>query len=155
MIGLMRFSSWYLSLPLVAAAALSACDGSECEGDCVCRGTECQCPDSGDCRVDCAADCNLACTGSGDCDFACGDGCVATCPGSGFCAVEVGVAGSVDCTGSGNCNVVCHGDCTVGCPGSGDCTVRCAEGATCNLDRCSGTITECPDRVQVCGGGCP
>jgi hypothetical protein len=143
------------TVTLVAALFAGGCHGSECEGDCECRGTECQCPSSGDCLVDCAADCDLACTGSGDCDFVCGPDCAASCPGSGMCLLDVGAASSVSCTGSGGCDVACHGDCTVDCPGSGVCVARCAEGAVCTFDRCSGEVVECPGRVQVCNGSCP
>jgi len=144
----------FATLFALASFALVGCEGSACEGDCVCRGAECACPSSGDCRVDCAGDCDLACTGSGNCDFTCGAGCLATCPGSGECLVDVGVGSRVTCTGSGNCDVACAGDCVVECPGSGDCVMRCAPGAVCTFERCESPM-ECPDGVSVCGGRCP
>ena len=143
---------------LALAPFLSSCgDDEECVGACECRGSECQCPASGDCAVRCVADCDLECTGSGNCDFICGDGCFTGCRSSGECLVDVGATSTVDCTGSGNCDIACHGDCTVRCPGSGDCIVHCVEGAACNIEGCSGEVTECPDGITtICGTtACP
>jgi hypothetical protein len=147
-----------LSLRSLLAAGLllaAGCDASACEGDCECAGADCVCPATGDCLIDCTADCDLQCAGSGSCDFVCGPGCLAECTGSGSCVVDVGEASRVDCTGSGDCDVACHGDCTVSCPGSGDCVVRCDPGVDCTVERCEGPFTECPDGVVVCGGACP
>ncbi len=142
---------------LLTFSAASCGDDDECVGACECRGAECVCPSTGDCLVQCVADCDLQCAGSGACDFECGDGCAASCTGSGECEVDVGAASTVSCTGSGDCDVACHGDCTVRCPGSGDCILRCEAGADCTMEACASDVTECPDgRTRICGGtACP
>lgn len=139
------------------ALFLGSCGGDEeCVGACECRGAECVCPSSGDCAILCAADCDLQCAGSGNCDFECGDGCIADCTSSGLCQVDVGHASTVQCTGSGDCDIACHGDCTVRCPGSGDCIMRCEPDSTCNMEACSGEVTDCGGGISICGGtACP
>jgi len=142
---------------LLAAFTASCGDEEECVGDCECRGADCICPASGDCAVNCVADCDIQCAGSGNCDFECGAGCLAECTSSGECEVDVGAGSRVECTASGNCDIACHGDCTVRCSGSGDCILRCDLGASCNMESCSGEVTECADGItQICGRtGCP
>lgn len=132
---------------------LAACGGDGAEGDVECSGAECVCPGTGDCLVDCTADCDLQCAGSGSCDFLCGADCDVACTGSGACVVTVGDGGFVACPGSGGCDVVCDGDCDVECPGSGECLVQCAPGAICSLSRCS--PVSCPNDIDVCNGPCP
>jgi hypothetical protein len=146
-----------IALTLAVAALLaSGCgNGEGCEGACECVGSECVCPASGDCVVDCIDDCDLQCAGSGNCDFVCGDLCSASCTGSGECLVTVGDDSDVSCTGSGGCEVECHGDCTVACPGSGACTVYCAPGIACDITGCSDSVQSCPEEVLVCGTSCP
>jgi hypothetical protein len=74
--------------------------------------------------------------------------------------VDVGDDSTITCPGNGRCDIACHGDCSVTCT-MGACVVRCLaedEGAECELLRCSGNLTECPDHpdnVTVCGGSCP
>jgi hypothetical protein len=142
---------------LLFALGPGSCGGDECEGDCTCEGGACVCPSTGVCLVDCTADCDLQCAGSGDCDFLCGDGCLAACTGSGFCVVDVGADSQVDCPGQGGCEVICHGDCNVDCRGSGECVVHCDPevDAACDFDSCSGAVVECEEDVMVCNGECP
>jgi hypothetical protein len=149
-----------LSGSALAAVFLSfvgnaGCGGSECEGACECSGSDCVCPESGDCFIDCVDDCDLQCAGSGDCDFVCDDFCTATCSSSGECIVSMGDDSTASCTGSGDCDIHCNGDCAVACPGSGVCTVWCEPGFDCTLDPCSSNLQTCPDDVLVCGGSCP
>jgi hypothetical protein len=132
--------------------------GSPLEGPtCECSGADCVCPSSGDCAINCIEGCNLQCAGSGSCDFFCIAGCNTECTGSGNCFVNVGDGSNVACTGSGDCDVLCEGECSVTCPGSATCTVGCAPNTTCSItiDKCSGSVTDCPDGVKVCNGGCP
>lgn len=138
---------------LLAAAAIQGC-GDDSSGEFECRGSDCVCPSSGDCRIDCAGECDLRCAGSGACDFSCGDDCDVACTGSGPCAVSIGDAGDVACTGSGGCDVACGGDCAIDCPGSGACIARCEPGFTCTL-QCPEGAASCPDGVQVCNRPCP
>ena len=141
-------------LLIVAVLATAACGGDDsAEGDVECSGASCVCPASGDCRVECTADCDLQCAGSGDCDFTCGADCAAACTGSGACMVTVGTASTVACTGSGVCDVLCLGDCEVTCPGSSTCIVECADGVSCGLSGCA--PTSCPGGIAVCNGACP
>ena len=149
----MKSSIWVLA-SLMFGLSLGCGEDQSAQGDVVCNGNECQCPGTGDCEVDCRSDCDLSCTGSGNCDFTCGDGCEASCPGSGACLLDVGDESSVSCTGSGGCDVTCRGDCTVECPGSGECVVRCDDGFNCEITRCEDVVS-CPDGVQVCNGACP
>ena len=144
-------------LLLPAYALAPGCGDDEgCEGACECVGADCVCPSTGDCAVNCIDACDLQCAGSGNCDFECGGGCLASCTGSGECEVDVGGSSTVECTGSGDCDVACHGDCTVRCPGSGDCIVRCDPDADCNMESCSGSVTDCGDGVSICGtAACP
>lgn len=113
------------------------------DGHCECEGSDCICPASGDCDIECTADCDLQCAASGNCTFACGDACVTACTGSGNCTIDVGAGSLVRCTGSGNCDVVCHGECTVECPGQGDCALTC-------VDDVEGAYQNC-DGHQACG----
>jgi hypothetical protein len=113
------------------------------EGHCECEANACICPDSGDCDIECTADCDLQCAASGNCLFACGDDCITECTGSGNCEIDVGAGSLVRCTGSGNCDVVCHGECKVECPGSGECLVTC-------VDDVDGAYQEC-DGGHACG----
>ena len=146
---------WIPALVFALAVTAAGCDGSVCEGDCECVGADCVCPASGDCLIDCTADCDLQCAGSGSCDFMCGPSCATACTGSGECVVDVGDLSTVRCTGSGDCDVSCAGDCTVSCPGSGDCLVRCLPGFDCLVEDCGSGAAECPDGVIVCGAACP
>jgi hypothetical protein len=140
---------------LLITTWLGGCgDARNVEGDGFCNGNDCQCPSTGDCRIDCGDACDLSCTGSGDCAFSCGLDCLPTCPGSGQCDIATGDEGQVVCAGSGGCNVTCLGDCTVECPGSGLCTVECQPGFDCELTRCEDALS-CPNGVQVCNGVCP
>ena len=123
-------------------------------GDVECRGTDCVCPSTGNCQLQCVGACNLQCAGSGDCDFSCDTGCQTACTGSGDCTVRVGDGGVVQCTGSGDCEVFCDGDCTVECPGSGRCIQHCAPGARCDMTRCGSSVDACPSDTQVCDGAC-
>jgi hypothetical protein len=113
------------------------------DGHCECEGNDCICPDSGDCDIECTADCALQCAASGNCIFACGDDCVTECTGSGNCEIDVGARSLVRCTGSGNCDVVCHGECTVECPGNGDCALSCVDD--------DGAYNECENGDRACG----
>ena len=147
-----------LLLTAFVLVAFTGCDDDDdCEGACECIGDDCVCPASEDCYVDCVGDCDLQCAGSGACEFYCVDGCFAACTGSGPCFVAVGDDSVVECTGSGGCEVECNGDCNVDCPGSGDCLVHCDPDPAfaCDFDSCSGSVTECPDDILVCNGGCP
>lgn len=153
-----RAIHWALlaSTLVLAPLLLPSCgddDDGGCRGGCECRGDECVCPSTGDCAVECVADCDLQCAGSGDCYFGCGDDCLTTCTGSGNCIIDVGEGSVVECTGAGDCDIACHGDCSVHCPGSGDCIVRCHEGVVCDFVACERNAIECPDGVLVCGGG--
>jgi hypothetical protein len=102
-------------------------DDGECVGDCVCEGSDCVCPSTGDCQIHCGDDCNLTCAGSGNCDFICDVACDVACTNTGECLVDVQAGSTVACTSSGDCYVTCRGDCDVDCAGSGDCIVYCPE----------------------------
>jgi hypothetical protein len=45
----------------------------------------------------------------------------------------------------------------VTCPGSATCTVGCAPNSTCTItiDKCPGSVQDCPNGVKVCNGNCP
>jgi hypothetical protein len=144
-----------LAVVLTFGIAEISCGGSDCEGACECVGSECACPDSGDCYIDCVDECDLTCSGSGNCEFYCDDLCLVDCTGSGECLVSTGDDSDITCTGSGGCDVDCDGDCNITCPGQGVCTVHCEPEFECNIDSCPGSVTECPDGVQVCNGNCP
>lgn len=108
----------------------------------------------GDC-TDCVSDCDLTCSGSGDCDFICDAGCDVSCPGSGECLATVGHDSAIVCSGSGGCEVECDGDCSIECPGSGTCTVLCDPAAeTCEITRCEDSVS-CDADILVCNGQCP
>lgn len=112
------------------------------DGHCECSGNECICPASGDCSIECTADCDLQCAGSGNCEFACGDSCNIECTGSGNCALIMGPGSTGTCTGSGNCDFVCTGPCAISCPGQGDCTLACPDDAP---------LQACSNKGMACG----
>lgn len=115
------------------------------DGHCECAGNDCVCPASGDCSIDCTADCDLQCAGSGNCDFICGDLCNVECTGSGNCGQTMGPGSTGACKGNGNCSFACTGPCSVTCPGSGDCELECPAEAP--LQTCSNDALAC--------GACP
>jgi hypothetical protein len=154
-------SSLAMLIGFWVALSCGAPHDAPCEGYCECVDNSCVCPDEEGCAIDCeGGDCDLHCSGNGDCDFACDENCDIQCTGNGPCTIDVGHASSVTCSGNGICDVACHGDCNVVCS-SGTCIMRCLaeiEGAICELAPCWRDITECPDHpdhVRVCNGGCP
>jgi hypothetical protein len=112
------------------------------DGHCECSGNDCICPASGDCSIECTADCDLTCAGSGNCDFICGDSCNIECTGAGNCALTIGPGSTGECSGSGNCAFVCAGPCSISCPGQGDCTLECPADAP---------LQECSNNGMACG----
>jgi hypothetical protein len=143
------------ALSTIAHLLVAGCTGAGGSGEFECRGTECVCPSSGDCVIDCLDACDLQCAGSGACDFVCDDGCLVSCTGSGPCISSVGHASTVSCPGAGGCDVDCNGDCTLDCPGSGTCIARCEPGFACAIERCGAGTTTCPTGELVCNGACP
>jgi hypothetical protein len=137
------------------AAGCKSDDGGGCVGDCVCTGTDCTCPSSGDCTIHCGDDCDLSCTGSGNCDFICDVACNVSCSSSGECLADVLGGSTIACTGSGDCEITCRGDCTVDCPGSGVCLVHCLEGSNCEITNCPMDVNECDAETMICNDACP
>jgi len=137
------------SLLTWALCAATLALGNGCGGDEDCKGNEegrheplCDCPDTGDCNVECVGDnCDLECTGSGSCDLMCGTNCDIQCTGTGDCVLDLEHNSSVVCSGSGNCDILCRGSCVIYCTGTGSCTAQC--GVSANVELVDGQTHMC------------
>eukprot|EP01083_Nonionella_stella_P141982 438421_1 len=112
-----------------------------------------QCPDNGECAVNCIGDyaCHHAtfhCPDNGECGVNCGErachGATFNCPDNGECAVLVNCSGdhacyyaTLDCPDNGDCAVNCIGEgacryVRFDCPDNGECAVNCSGKIACS-----------------------